>query len=286
MSIIRLNSRRFTPPAYDTDAQAHITAIEAADGQSLETTTKDAINALVLAFKAADIWANAVQILLFCGPRTLASSAVLALKGPNPTNGTGSAGASQFTSGNYNRKTGLGDASNTAKWLNSNVAQSSLPVTSHAIGVYGNITASSGDTAIAGRFNNSANLEPSILSLDAWAGYVSGRAFRSGTYTSSRFPVSASTASANCLIGSRTSAANAVLYVDDTAITNNFSVTPSFSARSLAWFALRLENIEATSFCRDILQVGALWSSGLNAAQAAAFHSACATYVAAIAAAF
>ena len=289
MSIIWVGSGRFGAAAYDTDAQAYIAAVEAADGQALEAATRDAINQLVLTFKAGNIWTNAVQIILPCGPRTLASSAGLALKGPNPTNGTGSAGPSQFTSGNYNRKTGLGNTSNTGQWLNSNVAQNSLPATSHAIGVYGNITTNSGDRTIAGCFNDSTNLETSLSSLDAWASYISGRAFRSGAYTSAptrNFPVSTSTASASCLIGSRTSAANAVLYVDGTASTNSVSATPSFSARSMAWFAMRQQTVEASTFCRDILQVGAFWSSGLDATQADAFRSACATYVAAIAAAF
>ena len=42
--------------AYDTDAQTYITAVEAADGQALETAVKDAINAL--ASERATVGAN------------------------------------------------------------------------------------------------------------------------------------------------------------------------------------------------------------------------------------
>jgi hypothetical protein len=270
--------RRRAAVTYDTDAQSYITAVDAADGQALETATKDAINTLVLALKAGNIWADAAQIILPCGPRSLAAAAGLALKGANPTN-------NGFTSGDYNRKTGLGDASNTSKWLNSNIASNSLPNTSHAIAVYGNFTTSSGDKVICGAFSDSPFLNPSLLILDEWTG-IGGRAFRSGTSGGGQFPFSTSTAAASCVIGARTSSSSATLYVDGAATTNTASVSPSFTSTQLAWFTLRGNSGGNFTFCSSPIQVGALYSTGLNSTQAAAFRSAAAAYVAAIAAAF
>jgi len=265
--------------AYDTDAQTHITAVEAADGQALETATRDAINAFVVGCKADGIWTNAAQIILPCGPRSLAAAAGLALKGTNPTN-------NGFTSGDYNRKAGLGAASNTSKWLNSNTASNSLSNTSHAIAAYGNFTANSGDKIICGAFRDSPFSEPSLLTLDEWTAGSAGRAFRGGTVTLGQFPVSTLTAAASCVIGTRTSSSSATLYVDGAATTNTASLSPSFTSTQLAWFALRGSSDGIFAFSSGPIQVGALYSTGLNATEAAAFRSACATYVAAIAAAF
>jgi hypothetical protein len=270
--------RRRAAVTYDTDAQTYITAVEAADGQALETATKDAINTLVLALKAGNIWTNAAQLILPCGPRSLAAAAGLALKGTNPTN-------NGFTSGDYNRKTGLGAASNTSKWLNSNIASNAFSSTSHAIAAYGNFTANSGDVAICGAFSDSPFLNSSLLILDEWTG-LGGRAFRSGTSGGGQFPFSTSTAAASCVIGARTSTTSATLYVDGAATTNTASVSPSFTSTQVAWFGIRGNSGSIGGFSSSSIQVGALYSTGLNATQAAAFRSAAAAYVSAIAAAF
>jgi hypothetical protein len=268
--------RRRVASAYDTDAQTHITAVEAADGQGLEAATKDAINTLVLALKAGNIWANAAQIILPCGPRSLAAAAGLALKGTNPTN-------NGFTSGDYNRKTGLGAASNTSKWLNSNTASNSLSNTSNATAAYGNFTANSGDHIICGAYDDSPFFEPRLIILDEWQpGAPAGRAFRTGG-TSAKSP---STAPASCLVGSRTSNTLATLYVDGLSFTTTASAGLAFGSTEFAWFGLRGNSGNIYVACSSPIQVGALYSTGLNSTQAAAFRSAAAAYVAAIAAAF
>ena len=96
MSVIHINPYAF----YDTDAQAYISAVETADGQGLEAAVKDAINSYVLSLKLNSIWTNAIQLLLPCGPRTLAG-ALIPLKGTAPTN------SGAFVTGDYNRKLGL-----------------------------------------------------------------------------------------------------------------------------------------------------------------------------------
>jgi hypothetical protein len=283
MSVIWINSGRFAvASAYDTDAQNYITAVEGAsyDNTPLETATKNAINTLVLALKADNIWTNAVQIILPCGPRSLAAAAGLALKGINPTN-------NGFTNGDYNRKTGLGAASNTSKWLDSNIASNGLLNTSHAIAAYGNFTGNSGNKMIAAAYVSSpSTVETSLLILDEWTAYANGRGFRSGTFDLASFPISTSTAAASCMIGSRTSATSATLYVNGTATTNATNIIPSFTSAQLAWFAYRGDSGVANAFSSSPIQVGALYSTGLNATQATAFRSAAAAYVSAIAAAF
>ena len=279
MSIIYINPYRFAAATvYDPDAQSYITAVEAADGQALEAGVKNAMNALVVGFKAQSIWTPAAQLLMPCGPRTLAG-ALVPLKGTAPTN-------NGFLSSNYNRKTGLGDPSNTSKWLNSNVLQNSLPASSHALAWRGAITVNSGDQALIGRYNDVTANARTLLSLDSWAAYISGRAFRSGVTAPVEIPVSTSTAAASCLIGSRTASNATSLYVDSNpAITNNANITTGFEAQSLAWFGINIQSGANPANSKDLLQVGGIYSSGLNATQAAAFRTLTQTYVNAIGAA-
>lgn len=101
----------------DPDAAAYITAVEAADtaaGQSggLETATKVAIHSFVKGCKADGIWPAIKASCILSGARTL-TGALVPLTGAAPTNVS-------FVSGDYNRKTGLSDSSNTSKYLASN----------------------------------------------------------------------------------------------------------------------------------------------------------------------
>jgi hypothetical protein len=106
--------------AYDTDAQAYINAVEAADTAAgvsggLEAATKDAINAFVVGCKADGIWTAIKASCILAGARTLAGALVPLLPTmPAPTN-NGFIGIGT----DYNRKTGLvGDGS--TKYLDSN----------------------------------------------------------------------------------------------------------------------------------------------------------------------
>jgi hypothetical protein len=97
----------------DDDSRAYIAAVEAADGQSLESGVKMAIDAFVLGCKADGIWAAIKASCILAGARTL-SGALVPLVGSAPTNVGG-----LFVSGDYDRKTGLvGDGS--TKYLDSN----------------------------------------------------------------------------------------------------------------------------------------------------------------------
>jgi len=98
-------------PAYDPDAQAYISAVEAADTQALEVGVKDAINAFVVGCKADGIWAAIKASCILAGARTL-TGALVPLVGAAPT-------SFNFVDGDYNRKTGLVGNGST-KYLDSN----------------------------------------------------------------------------------------------------------------------------------------------------------------------
>jgi hypothetical protein len=114
-------------PSYDTDAQAYITLVEAADSQSLETGVKDAINAFVVGCKTDGIWDAIKAACIMAGARTL-DGALQPLVGtaPQPYN---------FVSGDYNRETGLvGDGA--TKYLDSNRAGNADPQNNVHLSVY------------------------------------------------------------------------------------------------------------------------------------------------------
>jgi hypothetical protein len=104
--------------ALDPDAQAYITAVEAADGQALETAVRAAINDFVVGCKADGIWAAIKASCVLAGARTL-NGALVPLVGAAPTN-------FNFVAGDYNRKTGLVGNGST-KYLDSNRADNADP---------------------------------------------------------------------------------------------------------------------------------------------------------------
>ena len=115
------------PTLFDPDAVAYIAAVEAADGQTLESGVKDAINTFVVGCKADSIWSAIKASCILAGARTLAG-ALTPLVGTAPTN-------NNFVSGDYNRETGLvGDG--TTKFLGSNRNNNADPQNSNHNAVY------------------------------------------------------------------------------------------------------------------------------------------------------
>jgi len=146
MAVIWIGTGRFAP-AYDPDAQAYITAVEAADTQALEVAVKDAINAFVVGCKDDGIW-NAIKAsCIMAGARTL-SGALVPLVGAAPTN-------FNFVAGDYNRKTGL-VGNGTTKYLNSNRGNNADPQNSKHLALYASTAQNSTAGAYmgAGTFNN------------------------------------------------------------------------------------------------------------------------------------
>lgn len=113
----------------DPDAAAYITAVETADGQSLETATKVAIHSFVKGCKNDGIWPAIKASCILAGARTL-NGALVPLVGAAPTNVS-----NLFVADDYNRKTGL-KGNGTTKYLNTNRTNESDPATSKHLVVY------------------------------------------------------------------------------------------------------------------------------------------------------
>jgi hypothetical protein len=119
----------------DVDATLYIQAVEAADGQRLESGVATAINAFVLGCKADGIWSAIKASCILAGARTL-TGALVPLAGTAPTN-------NNFVSGDYNRETGLvGDGS--TKYLDSNRANNADPQDSHHMAAFASVAPQNG----------------------------------------------------------------------------------------------------------------------------------------------
>jgi len=136
----------------DPDAAAYITAVETADGQSLETAVKVAIHSFVKGCKADGIWPAIKASCILAGARTL-TGALIPLAGPAPTNVGG-----LFVSGDYNRETGLvGDGS--TKYLDSNRAADAQPQNSIHVAAYATNAGTTGYAlGTGGTASNAVNL--------------------------------------------------------------------------------------------------------------------------------
>jgi hypothetical protein len=109
----------------DPDAAVYVAAVEAADGQSLETATKVAIHSFVKGCKADGIWPAIKASCILAGARTLTGALVPLVKQP-----ADSAPARFGTEGvggwSYERKTGL-QGNGTDNYINSNRANNADP---------------------------------------------------------------------------------------------------------------------------------------------------------------
>lgn len=102
----------------DSDAATYITAVETADGATLEDGIKQAIDEFVAGCKTDSIWTAIKASCILAGARTL-SGALVPLAGSAPTN-------VNFVSGDYSRTAGLtGNAS--TKRLTANRATADDP---------------------------------------------------------------------------------------------------------------------------------------------------------------
>jgi hypothetical protein len=144
--IVYINSIRFQS-AYDADAAAWITLIEAADGAALETAVKDVYNSFVIGCKAdpslnsgVNNWAATEQLLILRGPRTL-PGALITPKGPAVTN-------VGFVTGDYSRKVDV--KGNGTKYVNANRAPSADGQNNASLWVNINRPATTNNTKYAG----------------------------------------------------------------------------------------------------------------------------------------
>lgn len=127
---------------YDSDAQTYITAVETADGQSLETAVKDAINAFVVGCKNDGIWSAIKASCILVGARTL-SGALVPLVGTAPTN-------NGFLSSDYNRKTGVTSPNSGTKNINTNRNNNVDPQNDQHLSMYASAISNKTGTYIFG----------------------------------------------------------------------------------------------------------------------------------------
>ena len=175
--MITVERRRAPASSYDTDAQTYITAVEAADGQALETAVRDAINAFVVGCKADGIWTAIKASCIMAGARTRAG-ALVPVVGLAPTEfGT--------TSGwNYNRKTGLA-TNGIDNYLDSNRANNADPQDSQHQAVYCSIYSTAALQGVIGDLSG-ANAGLSYMYTNGASGLIASN--RCGELGSSVIP--------------------------------------------------------------------------------------------------
>lgn len=195
----------------DADAVAYIAAVEAADGQALETATRMAINSFVKGCKADGIWPAIKASCILAGARTLAG-ALVPLVGTAPTN-------FNFVSGDYNRKTGLvGDGS--TKYLNSNRNNNADPQNSNHNAVY----VSTAQTGALGNYIGTANatgsnnLGQNIATLEM---YARNRAITGSTVAGSALGLLGHSRASSNVFTFRVNAVNASFSVNSEAPTTD-----------------------------------------------------------------
>ena len=150
---------------WDSDAASYIQRVEQQDGQSLETNVKTAIDTLVKGLKTDSTWGSIDVVCLLAGARTL-SGALVALKGPDPTN-------YNFTQADYHRSVGLkGNGVN--KWLDSNRLDSARPFDNIHMSAY---MTRAGEPHEDERINNNIHY---IIGTDVGSYFMSGS---TGMYT-------------------------------------------------------------------------------------------------------
>jgi hypothetical protein len=227
---------------FDTDAAAYIAAVEAADGQALETGVRNAINAFVVGCKADGIWSAIKASCILAGARTL-TGALVPLVGTAPTN-------VNFVSGDYNRETGLlGNGS--SKYLNTNRNNNADPqnnrhqsvfisVAPSATGIHmGTTTAATpGSSQIASDTSNgNSNFSLSNTATAAVASTASSLGFRGASRSASGSITARVNGSNNTLSLTSNAPANSSIFLfcrDGTAVFSNARISFYSIGESLA----------------------------------------------------
>jgi hypothetical protein len=211
---------------YDPDALSYLAAVEAADGQSLETSVKTAINNFILGCKADAIWNPIVGCCIMAGARTVAGSLV-PLKGNSPTN-------NNFVSGDYSRTLGLvGDASTKYISTNYNNTDAAFPQDNTHISCYvtqaptlsGSKMFIGQAIATGGRLwmqcNSSGNLNIKNRSAPTGGVTITGEGITTGFKGHSRDPISGFTTIRSSQTDTQSSLSSTTLVSGAIAVFNN-----------------------------------------------------------------
>lgn len=221
-------------PSYDAAATTYFAAVEAADGQSLESGVKTAINDFIVGCKADGVWSAIKASCILAGARTLAG-ALVPLVGTAPTN-------YNFVNGDYNRKTGLA-GNGYSKYLDSNRLDSADPQNSNHVSVYKTAGTTGGSllgTSNPPMFNRMTGIDilgSSYRFFSRDAGTALGSSSTTGFLAISR----ASSTAFSIRLGSATSAASATSAV---ASGNNYYLydrsggSSYFSSARISFYSL------------------------------------------------
>jgi len=135
---------RFT----DSDVNAYIAAVEAADNSALEPGVRNAINQLITDLKTNSLWTPIQTMTLLMGPRTIAGT-LINVKDPS-TSWT----SFNFVSGDYNRTTGL-LGNGTTKYLDSGLNSNTVGQNNGALWVQAHTKTTTTGGFYAGAGNSS-----------------------------------------------------------------------------------------------------------------------------------
>jgi len=170
-----MNPRLLRPLAtFDPDAAAYLRAVEAADGQVLETPVKRAVDDFFRGIKADNTFSAIKAACLLCGARTLAG-ALVPLVGTAPTN-------NNFVDADYNRETGLVGNGST-KYLDSGRENDADPQDSKHLAFFADADSASG-------YMGSLVRSPAVVTTQLWTfqtnlvlGYVNTATGTSSSYS-------------------------------------------------------------------------------------------------------
>jgi hypothetical protein len=217
----------------DPDAAVYVAAVEAADGQSLETATKVAIHSFVKGCKNDGIWPAIKASCILAGARTL-EGALVPLVGSAPTNVGG-----LFVSDDYNRKTGLvGDGS--TKYLNSNRANNADPQNSNHNAVWTSVLGTAGQM-IAADGNTSGTNQLSFSGFSRCRS-LTGTTFPLGTLSIGLAGISRATSASYAIRGSGSSGTISVASQapesSNIVIFRRGDITPGYFDGRLAFYSI------------------------------------------------
>ena len=205
----------------DPDAAAYITAVETADGQSLEEGVKRAIDNFVLGCKEDGVWSAIKASCILAGARTLAGCLV-PLAGAAPTN-NGFVGIGT----DYARKSGLGDSSNTSKYLDTNRKSNDQAQNNISFGVY--IT--NAGTTSTRRIQIGTDYLGNPVDYNSVEAYSDNRYYFYNRGVSNELAAAASSGSSTGFIGlSGNNSSSYTARINSSTVTGNFSsLAPSTS---------------------------------------------------------
>ena len=257
-----------------------------ANGGLISTNTIRAVSEFCRAIDTAQIRSAMYRVNPFAGGN-LSGCLVPLYRGPTfggTTFGNATDTNVNFVSADFiETGTGGGLKGNaSSKYLNTGFTTNNLPsATSLHLSCSGTGLATTGNRVAIGAYNNVGS---GLSALDEFAAYVSGRAFRSGTFTASQFPVVTSPGANELhIIGTRTASTAAAIYRDGSVASSSVTnITPVQNAIPFYVFALDTNNAPAAgSYSSATLRMYSI-GTGLNATQAAAFSSAVIAFNAAL----